>query len=70
MWIVTPPEEIVSGLILSGIFVQAHCNCAKVEIILLLPGDKKLSLRRGNINIINLLLEVTVTQIEFINTQS
>ena len=46
------PEEIVSGLILTGISVQAQCHCK-----LLLPRDKKLS-------------GVTVSQIEFINTQS
>ena len=51
------PEEIVIGLTSSGISVQAQCHRAKVVIIPLLPRDRKLSLRRGNINIIDLLLE-------------
>ena len=50
------PEEIVSGLISSGISVQAQFHRAKVVIIPLLR-DKRFSLRRGNINIINSLLE-------------
>ena len=51
------PEEIVSRLIPSGISVQAQCNRARVVIIPLLPRDKKFSLRRRNVNIINWLLE-------------
>ena len=51
------PEEIVSGLISSGISVQAQCHRAKVVIMPLFPCDKRFSLSRGNINIINLLLE-------------
>ena len=51
------PEEIVSGLISSGISIQAQYHRAKVVITPLLPRDKKFFLRRGNINIINSLLE-------------
>ena len=49
--------EIVSRLISSGISVQTQCHHAKVVIIPLIPRDKKFSLRRGNINITNSLLE-------------
>ena len=51
------PEEIVSGLSTSGISVQTQFHLTKAVIIPLLPFDKKLSLRRRNINIINSLLE-------------
>ena len=51
------PEEVVSGLISSGISAQAQCHSAKVVVIPLLSHDKKFSLRRKNINIINSLLE-------------
>ena len=52
------PEEILSGLTSSGILVQAHCHRDKIVINLLLPRNIKFSLRRGNINIINALLEL------------
>ena len=45
------PEEIVSGLISSGISIEAQCPGAKVVIIPLLSRDKKLSLRRGKTSI-------------------
>ena len=51
------PEEVVTRLISSGISVQAKCHCAKVVIIPLFPRYKKFSLSRGDINIINSLLE-------------
>ena len=51
------PEEVVTRLISSGISVQAKCHHAKIVIIPLFPRDKKFSLSRGNINIINSLLQ-------------
>ena len=60
------PEEMVSGLISSGISVQAQCHRAKVVIIPLLPRDKKFSLGRGNINIIILLLESECPKTEIV----
>ena len=50
-------EDVIRGFISSGISVQRQCHCAKVLIIQLLPRDKKFSLRRRNINIINPILE-------------
>ena len=49
--------EIVRGPISSEISVQEQCHRAKVVIILLLPRDKRFTLKRGNINIINSILE-------------
>ena len=47
------PEEIINGLILSGISAQAQCHRDKVVVIPLPRLDTKFSLRRGNINVIN-----------------
>ena len=50
------PEEIVNGLITSGLSAQSKLKNAKIVIIPLLPRDSKSSMRRGNIDIINNLL--------------
>ena len=50
-------EELVNGIILSVISSQKQCPNATTILISLLPRDKKDSIRRGDINITNKLLE-------------
>ena len=50
-------EELVNGIILSGISAKKQCHNATVVLVPLLPRGKKDSIRRGNINTINRLLE-------------
>ena len=52
-----PPEERVNGMVLSGISAKKQCPNATVVLISLLPRGKKDSIRRGNTNITNRLLE-------------
>ena len=52
-----PPEELVNGIILSRVSAKKQCSNATVILISLLSRGKKDSIRRGNINIINKLLE-------------
>ena len=52
-----PPEEIANGIMLSVISARKQCPNATVLLISLLPCGKKDSIRRGNINITNKLLE-------------
>ena len=50
------PEEFVNGMILSGIFSKKYFNTSVIFFPLLHRGKKDL-IRRGNVNIINRLLE-------------
>ena len=50
------PEEFVNGMILSGIFSKKYFNTIVIFFPLLHHGKKDL-IRRGNVNIINRLLE-------------
>ena len=52
-----PPEELVNGIILSGISAKKQCHNATVTLTLLLPRGKKDSIRKGNINVTNRLSE-------------
>ena len=52
-----PPEELVNGMILSGISAKKQYHNASVVLIPLLTCDKKKSIRRRKINIITRLLE-------------
>ena len=52
-----PREQLVNGIILSGISARKQCPNATIILISILPRDKKDSIRRGNINITKKLLE-------------
>ena len=52
-----PPEELVNGIIISRISAKRQWPNATVVLISLLPRGKKDSIRRGNTNITNRLLE-------------
>ena len=54
---ITPPEELVNGIILSGISAKKQCHNATVVLIPLVPRGKKDSIRRRNINTNNRYLE-------------